>query len=93
MQQLALTLAGIVAPFIVQLIRKYFGVHALKDWVAQAIVLVVSVVLAVIAGLITGELETATDVISAAGQVFAVATLVYKSILQNRLDGVLQKEN
>ena len=93
MELLALTLAGMVTPLIVQFIRKYLGEAALKDWVAQAIVLAVALVLAVIAGLITTELETAKDVLGAASMVFAVATIVYKSILQDLLDGkLLEKE-
>jgi small-conductance mechanosensitive channel len=93
MQQLALALAGVVAPFLIQLLRKYLGEHALKDWVAQAIVLAVSIVLALFAGLGTGELSDAKDVLGAVSMVFAVATVVYKSILQDRLDDILNKKN
>ncbi len=93
MQQLALTLAGVVTPFIVQFLRKYLGEAALKDWVAQLVVLGVSLVLAIGAGISTGELGDVTDVLTAAGTVFAVATVVYKSILQDLLDSkMLEKD-
>lgn len=93
MEQLALTCAGAVTPFIVQFIRKYLGDVALKDWVAQLIVFGVSLVLAIGAGAFTGELGNATDVITAAGAVFAVSTVVYKSILQDLLDDkMLEKD-
>jgi len=88
-EKLALVLAGILAPFVSQIIKWLVGQVGgeLKDRVALWATFGLSVVLAAIVLTATGALNLSggdpTTIVSAlleaAGLVFGVATLIYKS--------------
>ena len=71
----ATVLVGIVAPFLVQLIRKYLHV---ENTLAQIVTLAVSFVLAVLVGVTSGELTWNGDLVEVMTIVFTIATFVYK---------------
>lgn len=75
-QEVALALAALVAPFVVQLFRyvlNRFSV-SLKGIPALAVAAVVALVLAFLASLLSGELDFSPDGIAV---VFALAHVVY----------------
>ena len=78
-QTLALFIAGILAPYITELLKRgqVEGKKAL--WLA----FVVSVVLAIGALLVTGGLSVSdpTQFAGAAGAVFSLATIIYKQFI------------
>ena len=88
-EQLALFVAGLIAPFLAQLLKKWFGGIEAKAalWVAFG----ASAVLAALAMLLTGGLAFACDlsnplgciagVLESVGVVFGLATVIYKFFL------------
>lgn len=70
--------AGFIAPFMAQWIKKKFG--ASGGW-ALAITVAVSAVVAVGAMFYAGELHTFGDVVQNVASVFGVATIVYKLLI------------
>lgn len=72
----ATVLVGLIAPFLVQILRKWFAV---EDTAAQAVTLLVSFVLAVLIGVSTGDLEWNGDLAATMTVVFTIATFIYKA--------------
>ena len=85
-QTVAVVLVGIVAPALVQIIRKYLHV---EDTLAQILTLAVSFALAVLVGAVTGELEWNGDLVGTMTMVFTIATFMYKK-LQEQFDEKFQ---
>ena len=80
-QAFAVFVAGLVAPFVIQVIKNYFGQN---DKGALWLAFGVSVVIAVVALLVTGELPSVADPTqlgAAIGVVFSIATVVYKQFM------------
>jgi peptidoglycan biosynthesis protein MviN/MurJ (putative lipid II flippase) len=85
----ALFLAGLIAPFLTQQLKKWFG--GLEDARALWTAFGVSFALAVLAQLLTGELAVAcvagdpvgcmSSILQAAMVAFGLATLIYKAFL------------
>ena len=80
MEVLALGIAGIVAPLLTELIKKLTG---WKKYLALSLAFVVSVVVAIVAILITKPAEFGlADVAGKSLIVFGLATIVYKGIVE-----------
>jgi Na+/glutamate symporter len=88
MELLAVLMAGFFAPIVVQYVRRVSGKTGLKDTTAQAIVLGVSLTLALAVALIEGKLTTDGDLGANVTVIFTVATLVYKKF-QEQFDAML----
>jgi len=88
MELLAIVMAGFFAPVVVQYVRRVSGATGLKDTMAQAMVLGVSLALALGVALIQGELTADGDLGAKATVIFTVATLVYKKF-QEQFDTML----
>jgi len=87
---MALMIAGFIAPYLAQMLKKLFG--DLEALPALWLSFVVAVVISIVALVVTGELGWTTppsDPIRAVtwflqfvGSVFAIATLVYKTLIK-----------
>lgn len=80
---LASALLGVVAPYVVALGRKLFGSFAESNLGAQALALVVSAVLAIVALVATGNFEWNGDLLASLTLIFTVANLVYKNFQEH----------
>lgn len=78
MEPLLIAVVGVVAPALVQIVRRVTGSVSLNDLVAQAITLAVSFALAVLVDAADGGVQIDGDLVSYVTAVFGVATLVYK---------------
>jgi len=86
-EQIALLLAGIVAPFVINVIKNWLGWSGKPAlWLSFGCAVVVAVVAMLVAGQFQpiewgNPLVAIEAVIKAAGVVFALATLVYKQFI------------
>lgn len=72
---LALTIAGVIAPIVTQLLKHLTDA---SGRLALIITVVVSAVVALLALYLSGEIHGIGDVLKQIGAVFALATVVYK---------------
>jgi glucose-6-phosphate-specific signal transduction histidine kinase len=72
-------LFGVVQPRLVQLMRRYLGENLNRnDLVVQAVVLVSSAALAVLALALSGDLAWNGDIVAFAGVIYTLSNVVYK---------------
>jgi len=81
-EQIALLIAGVVAPFITQYLKYLLNT---QDRLAHALSIAVAVVIAAVALLLTGGLsfEQPEGFILKLGGVFALAQIVYRQLLKD----------
>jgi len=72
---IALGIAGVVAPLLAQLIKKWSGT---SGNVALGISIAVSAVIAVVAAFVSGDVHDIGELVKSAGTVFGIATVVFK---------------
>lgn len=77
-QGVALTVAGIVAPILSQLLKRFTG---MSGNVALGVTILVCAAITIGAMYFTGDIHTVGDVAKQIGTVFAIATVVYKVFL------------
>lgn len=77
-QGIALTIAGIVAPFIAQVIKNWTGAGG--AW-AMLLACAVSAAIAIAASFIAGDVHSVSDVVKNAMAVFGVATVVFHLLI------------
>lgn len=92
MEAFVAAMVGLLVPLMVQVLRKKTGDVSLNDTVAQAIVLLVSTLVAVGSMALFGELEFGGDLTGLITLVFAEATIIYK-MFQTELDALLPQKN
>jgi len=91
-QGIAVLIAGVLAPLLVQLVRKLAGPVTSNDLVAQAVSLLISILLAAAALALTGELAADGTLLGAFTAVFTISTVIYKQF-QGTFDQVLDFKN
>jgi len=80
-ETIALLAAGLIAPFLTDLIKRLIGV---KKVLALCLAVLVSVVLALLSLLIAGVLEGTGIAALGSGAVFSLATIIYKLFLAKK---------
>ena len=78
---IATSIAGVIAPFIVQLFKRWTGA---LDALAFLLAAIVSIIIAIIALIISGTIRSFAEVYQAGAIVLALATTVYKLFLADR---------
>lgn len=78
-QGIALTIAGVVAPIVAQLIKRWGGVAG--RW-ALALALAVSAAVALVALYMAGEVHSFGDVVKNIAAVFGIATVVFRLFIE-----------
>ena len=79
-QGIALTIAGGVAPFVAQVLKKW---SRLNGPYAMLLAAAVSAAIALVASFIAGDWHTIGDLVKNAAAVFGLATVVYHLIPQS----------
>lgn len=77
-QGIALAIAGVIAPILAELLKRWTGA---SGFTAVILAAAVSAVIAIAATFLAGEAHSLSDVVRNVGAVFALATLVYRAVI------------